>query len=86
MDSSAEERREQPPAGAVIIDGEKTYSRTINLSLRALSVAQFRMKLHNQTLDEVVEEVFLAMMDPKKAGEMAFEYLTNPIGVGPDTK
>ena len=86
MSSSAEERREQPPAGAVIIDGSRTYPRTINLSLRALGVAQFRMKLHNQTLDEVVEEVLLSMRDPKKAEEMAFEYLTNPIGVGPDTK
>ena len=83
--SSAEEKREKPPAGAVIIDGGKTNSRTINLSLRALGAAQFRMRLHDQTLDERIEEMLLAMMEPKKAQEMAMESLTSPWGVGPDT-
>ena len=78
--------KEQIPDGAITIDGNKTYARTVSLSLRALSMAQFRMRLHNQTLDEVIEEVLLAMQDPQKAQEMAMEYLTNPVGVGPDTK
>ena len=65
-----------------IINGsEKGEPQTINLSLQARGVAQFRMRLHNQTLDEVIEDLLLAQLDPEKAKEMAMECLTNPWGV-----
>ena len=64
----------------IIIGPEKGEPQTINLSLQAMGVAQFRMRLHNQTLDEVTEDLLLAQLDPKKAKEMAMESLTYPWG------
>lgn len=65
-----------------IINGsEQSEPQTISLSIRAMGVAQFRMKLHSQTLDEVIEDLLLAQLDPEKAREMAMESLTNPWGV-----
>ena len=65
-----------------IINGsEKSEPKTISLSIRAMGVAQFRMRLHDQTLDEVIEELLLAQLDPEKAKDMAMESLTNPWGV-----
>ena len=65
-----------------VIDGsKKSEPQTISLSIRAMGVAQFRMRLHNQTLDEVIEDLLLAQLDPEKAKKMAMESLTNPWGV-----
>ena len=65
-----------------VIDGsEKSEPQTISLSIRAMGVAQFRMRLHSQTLEEVIEDLLLAQLDPEKAKEMAMESLTNPWGV-----
>ena len=69
----------------VTIAGSKEGEpRTVRLSLQALGVIDFRMRLHEKTFDEVVEEVLLAMTDPRRAEEMAMEYLTNPVGWGPE--
>ncbi|MDE0079224.1 MAG: hypothetical protein OXO50_17020 [Caldilineaceae bacterium] len=65
-----------------VIDGsEKSEPQTISLPIRAMGVAQFRMRLHSQTLEEVIEDLLLAQLDPEKAKEMAMESLTNPWGV-----
>ena len=65
-----------------VIDGsEKREPQTISLSIRAMGVAQFRMRLHSQTLEEVIEDLLLAQLDPEKAKEMAMESFTNPWGV-----
>ena len=65
-----------------IIDGsEKGEPQTISLSIRAMGVAQFRMGLHNQTLEEVIEDLLLAQLDPERAKKMAMESFTNPWGV-----
>ena len=61
-----------------VIDGsEKSEPQTISLSIRAMGVAQFRMRLHSQTLEEVIEDLLLAQLAPEKAKEMAMESLTN---------
>lgn len=57
---------------------------TIKLSSQAMGVAEFRMRLHQQTFEEVIETLLLAMMDPNKARDMATESLTNPWGIGPE--
>lgn len=65
-----------------VFDGsEKSEPQTISLSIRAMGVAQFRMRLHSQTLEEVIEELLLAQLDPEKAKEMAMESFTNSWGV-----